>query len=153
MRTPPVPRRRGPGLRMELPPKLSPRPDPRPLPELPSYCSRLLPADGGAFCPAEDCFGLFQHLSAVFMQGPILLGQFVGRILHYFPAALVKVLTLVHQLLTRIDQVIRNFFSLAAQSPASACAWLRRHQQCSRRTDRGSQKEQCCPGLPPLYRS
>jgi hypothetical protein len=30
------------------------------------------------------------------MQGPILLGQFVGRTLHYFPAALVKVLTLVH---------------------------------------------------------
>jgi hypothetical protein len=48
------------------------------------------------------------------MPGPILLGQFVGRILHYFPAALVKVLTLVHQLLLRIDQVIRDFFSLAA---------------------------------------
>lgn len=95
---------------MELPPKLSPRP----LPELPSYCSRPLTADGGAFCPAEDCFGLFQQLSTVLMQGPILLGQFVGRILHYFPAALVKVLTLVHQLLLRIDQVIRDFFSLAA---------------------------------------
>jgi hypothetical protein len=38
----------------------------------------------------------------------------VGRILHYLPAALVKILTLVHQLLTCVDQVICDFFSLAA---------------------------------------
>jgi len=37
----------------------------------------------------------------------------VGRILHHLPATLVKILTLVHQLLTRVGQVICDFFSLA----------------------------------------
>jgi hypothetical protein len=44
-----------------------------------------LPADGGAFCPAEDCFGLVQQLPTVLMQGAVLSGQFVGRILHHPP--------------------------------------------------------------------
>jgi len=73
-----------------------------------------LPADGGAFCTAEDRFGFFHQLPAVLMQGAILPGQFVGCILHNLLAALVKVLALVHQLLTRVDQVIRDLFSLAA---------------------------------------
>src|SRR5713101_3145828 len=73
-----------------------------------------LPADGDAFCTAEDRFGLAQQLPAVLMQGAILLGQFVGCILHHLPAALAKILARVHQLLTRVDQVICDFFSLAA---------------------------------------
>jgi hypothetical protein len=48
------------------------------------------------------------------MQGPILPGQFVGCILYHLLAALVKILALVHQLLTCVDQVIRDFISLAA---------------------------------------
>jgi hypothetical protein len=47
-------------------------------------------------------------------QGAIFPGQLVGCILNYIPTALAKVLTFVHQLLTRSDQVIRDFFSLAA---------------------------------------
>ena len=54
-----------------------------------------------------------QQLLAVLMQRAILPGQLVGRILHQFPAALVKILALLYQLLTRVDQVIRDFFSLA----------------------------------------
>ena len=73
-----------------------------------------LPPDGGAFCTAENRFGLVHQLPAVLMQGTILPGELVGRVLHHLPAALVKILTLVHQLLTRVDQVIRDFFSLAA---------------------------------------
>src|ERR1700674_4653850 len=73
-----------------------------------------LPPDGGAFCTAENRFGLVHQLPAVLMQGTILPGELVGRILHHLPAALVKILTLVHQLLTRVDQVIRDFFSVAA---------------------------------------
>jgi len=70
---------------------------------------------------AEDRFGLVQQLLAVVMQRAILPGQLVSRISHQFPAALVKILTLLYQLLTRVDQVIRGFFSLADSSPASAC--------------------------------
>jgi hypothetical protein len=55
----------------------------------PVGASSRLPADGGAFCPAEDCFGLVQQLPTVLMQGAVLPGQFAGRILHHFPAALV----------------------------------------------------------------
>jgi hypothetical protein len=73
-----------------------------------------LPADGGVFCAAEDRFGLAQQLPAVLMQGAILPGQLLGRILHHLPTAFVKILALIHQLLTRVDQVIRDFFSLAA---------------------------------------
>ena len=47
------------------------------------------------------------------MQRAILPGQLVRRILHQFPAALVKILALLYQLLARVDQVIRDFFSLA----------------------------------------
>ena|ERR1017187_878213 len=73
-----------------------------------------LPADGDVFCAAEDRFGLAQQLPAVLMQGAILPGQLLGRILHHLPTAFVKILALIHQLLTRVDQVIRDFFSLAA---------------------------------------
>jgi len=37
----------------------------------------------------------------------------LGRIFHQLPTALVKILALLYQLLTRVDQVIRDFFSLA----------------------------------------
>ena len=57
---------------------------------------------------------LFVQLLAVLTQGAILSGQLVACILHNLPAALVKILALVHQLLTCVDQVIRDFFSLAA---------------------------------------
>src|ERR1700730_15701239 len=59
-----------------------------------------LPADGSTFRTAEDRFGLVQQLLAVLTQGAILSGQLVGCILHNLPAALVKILALVHQLLT-----------------------------------------------------
>jgi hypothetical protein len=49
----------------------------------------------------------------VLTQRAILAGQFVGRIFQQFPTALVKILALFDQLLTRVDQVIRDFFSLA----------------------------------------
>jgi hypothetical protein len=38
----------------------------------------------------------------------------MGRILHHLPAVLVKILTLVHQFLTCVDQIIRDFFSVSA---------------------------------------
>jgi len=80
-----------------------------------SRCSvSRLPANGGAFCTAENRFGLVQQLPAVLTQGVIFPGQLVGCIFHHLPAALVKILTLVHQLLTCVDQVICDFFSLAA---------------------------------------
>jgi hypothetical protein len=71
-----------------------------------------LPAGGGAFRTAKDRFGFLQHLLAVLMQRAILPGQRVGRILHKFPAALVEILALLYQLLTCVDQIIRNVFSL-----------------------------------------
>src|ERR1019366_5169653 len=52
----------------------------------------LAPADGGVFCAAEDRFGLAQQLPAVLMQGAILPGQLLGRILHHLPTAFVKIL-------------------------------------------------------------
>jgi hypothetical protein len=72
-----------------------------------------LPAGNGSFCTAEDRFGLVQQLLTVLMQRTILPGQLVGRTLHQFSAALVKIFALLYQLLTRVDQVIRDFFSLA----------------------------------------
>jgi hypothetical protein len=72
-----------------------------------------LPADGGAFCAAEDRFGLVQQLPGVFMQRAILPGQFVARIFHQFRTALVKILALFFQVLTCLDQVVRDFFSFA----------------------------------------
>jgi hypothetical protein len=72
-----------------------------------------LPAGGGAFRTAKDRFGFLQQLFAVLMQRAILPGQRVGRILHKFPAALVKILAFLYQLVTCVDQIIRNVFSLA----------------------------------------
>jgi len=68
---------------------------------------------GSSFGAAKDRFGLGQQLPAVLTQRAILPGQLVGRILHQFPAALVKILDLIDQLSPRIDQVIRPFFSFA----------------------------------------
>jgi hypothetical protein len=48
------------------------------------------------------------------MQGSILPGELMGRILHHLPAVSAKILTLVHQFLTRVDQIIRDFFSVSA---------------------------------------
>ena len=53
-----------------------------------------LPASGGTICAAEDRFGLVQKLLGVFMQCAIFPGEFVGRIFHQFPTALVKILAL-----------------------------------------------------------
>jgi hypothetical protein len=47
------------------------------------------------------------------MQRAILPGQLARRIPHKFPAALVKILAFLYQLLARVDQVIRDFFSFA----------------------------------------
>jgi hypothetical protein len=66
-----------------------------------------------SFYTAEDRFGLVQQLLAVLTQRAILPRQLVGRILHQFPAALVKILALLYQLVTRGDQVRRDLFSLA----------------------------------------
>ena len=75
--------------------------------------SSQLPASGSSFRTVQDRFGLVQQLLAVLMQRAIFPGQLVSRILHQFPAALVKILALLCQLLTRVDQIIRDFFSLA----------------------------------------
>jgi hypothetical protein len=72
-----------------------------------------LPAGGALFYTVEDRFGLVQQLLAVLVQRAILPRELVGSILHQFPAALVKILALLYQLLTSVDQVIRDFFSLA----------------------------------------
>src|ERR1022692_3486758 len=90
--------------------RLPPLPVPR---YYPAGAPSELPARGGALYTAEDRFGLVQQLLAVLTQRAILPGQLVGRILHQFPAALVKILALFYQLLTRVDQVLRDFFSLA----------------------------------------
>src|ERR1039457_5810025 len=66
-----------------------------------------------SFNTAEDRFGLVQQLLAVLTQRAILPGQLVGRILHQFPAALAKILALLYQFLTLVDQVTRDFFPLA----------------------------------------
>ena len=87
---------------------------PLPVPKYyPAGKSSQLPARGGAFCTAEDRFGLVQQLLAVLMQRAILPGQLVRRIPHKFPAALVKNLAFLYQFLARVDQVIRDFFSFA----------------------------------------
>ena len=87
---------------------------PLPIPKYyPAGGPSQLPARGGAFCTAEDRFGLFQQLLAVLMQRAILPGQLARRIPHKFPAALVKILAFLYQFLARVDQVIRDFFSFA----------------------------------------
>jgi hypothetical protein len=49
-----------------------------------SRCSvSRLPANGGAFCTAENRFGLVQQLPAVLTQGVIFPGQLVGCIFHH----------------------------------------------------------------------
>jgi hypothetical protein len=47
------------------------------------------------------------------MQRAILPGQLARRILHQFPAALVEIFAFLYQFLARVDQVIRDVFSLA----------------------------------------
>jgi len=51
-------------------------------------------ANGGTFCAAEDRFGLVKKLLGVLMQRALCPGQFVGRISHHFPTALVEILAL-----------------------------------------------------------
>jgi hypothetical protein len=72
-----------------------------------------LSAHGRSFCATEDRFDFVQQLLGVVMQRTIFAGQFVSRVFHQFPTAFVKIFALLDQLLTRVDQVIRNFFSLA----------------------------------------
>jgi len=68
-----------------------------------TVCGLSITGRWRSFFTAEDRFGLIQQLLAVLMQRAILSGQLVGRILHQFPAALVKILAPLYQLFTRVD--------------------------------------------------
>ena len=74
--------------------------------------SQLLARDG-AFCTAEGRFGLVQQLLAVLKQRAILPRQLARRIHPKFPAALVKILAFLYQLLAGSNQIIRDFFAFA----------------------------------------